>query len=374
MEVGDEMLYIPMFKGRQYEHKVMGDTAQYFSESMVPLIEILKDHYRPTDFATDPKTGEYLRRGRGKQLRRYRTKPTESDRDTLQYYSGLVSSKKAFIDYFRFTTDLYGRQLKASALELSVKINQNENLYVERLLEIQHYPTLIPVLSIKKGFFPQVYKVTNLVERLQDSNTQIAVRFDDVAFEAFLFEICPVLRDEDYIMYDISEQNVSSKRMELDEFNKVQTSAHKIILNSPRKRNVNNGDYENRMYTSLIDNSARNVREEYSNIIGFGDYCGMKDALPINAKITRGSALALFYQYKANRFMAYVNSNSSEGIRGYINIIPQILEDTHILDPSDTCPVLNEVRVLAFSNSLGGWGNWNKFNMIRYLTQMYENM
>lgn len=373
-EVGDEVFYVPMFKGRQYEHKVMIHTNEYFSENIIPLIEVLRDHYRLTDFATDPVSGEFLKKRAGKRMQRYRVAPTENDRDTLQYYNDRVASKKAFIDYFRFTTDVYGRRIKTSAIELSLKMNQNENLYVERLLEVGHYENLIPVLSIKNGFFPKEYEVTNLVGRLQSVNNQIAIRLDDAAFETFFSDIAPVLRNEDYIMYDIGEQNVYSKEMELDEFNSTNTLAHKIVLNSPRKRNIKNGDYQNRQYTDLIDNSARDINTIFSDILGFGDYCGMKDALPSGAPITRGTALALFYQYNSNRFMAYVNTNSTEGVRGYQHLMPQILEDAHILDPLGTCRAIEGVRVLSANNKSGGWESWSIFNMIRYLTQMYENM
>lgn len=363
-----------MFKGRQYEHQVMKVVNQYFSEKMIPLIEIIRDHYTRTDFATDPVSGEFLKKRVGKRMQRYRVEPTENDRDTLQYYNGLINSKKAFIDYFRFTTEVYGRRIKPSALKLPLKINQNENIYLERLLEIEHYHNLIPVLSIKNGFFPQEYELANLIAKLQDRNTQIAVRLDDAAFETFFSEIYPALRNEDYIMYDINEQNVNSKVMELEEFNRANTLAHKIVLNSPRKRDISNSDYENRQYTSLIDNSARDINTEFPNIIGFGDYCGMKDTLPSSAPIIYGTALALFYQYSNNMFMAYVNPNSKESFRGYSHIIPQVLEDANILDPIGACPAIEGVRELASCNESGIWGHWNKFNMIRYLTQMYENM
>lgn len=369
-----KLLYVPMFKGRRYEHRVMKDKSKCFSDSIIPVIEILHDHYRSTDFATDPVTGEFLKKRAGKLMQRYRVAPTENDRDTLQYYNDLVAAKKAFIDYFRFSTDVYGRSIKASAVELSLRINQNESLYIEKLLEIEHYENLIPVLSIKKGFFPQKYGITDLIVRLQSSNRQIAIRLDDLAFEAFFNTVAPVLRNEDYVMYDIGEQNTSSKEIELEEFNSANTPGRKIVLNSPRKRDVKNSDYENREYTGLINNSARDISEVFPAILGFGDYCGLKDNLPSNQTIIHGAALALFYQYGSNQFMAYVNRNTDDGVRGYFQLIPQILEDSAILDPLCVCPAIDGVRQLHKQNRSGSWGNWNEFNMIRYLVNMYENI
>ena len=341
---------------------------------MIPLIEILQDHYRLTDFAIDPVTGEFLKRNAGTRMQRYRVEPTEDDRDTLQYYSDHVAAKKAFVDLFRFSTDVYGRRIKASAVELSQRLNQNENLYIERLLEVGRYKNFIPVLSIKNGYFPQIYQVTDLIKRLQISNSQIAVRLDDAAFEAFLSVVAPALRNEDFVMYDIGEQNTASKELEIDELNETNTLGRKIILNSPRKRAIQNGDYENRQYTDLIDNSVRDINVTFPNIYGFGDYCGIKDVLPNNVTITRGTALALFYQYSNNQFMVYVNTNSAEGFRGYFHLIPQILQDAHALDPTNDCPAVEGVRMLASQNKSGVWGNWITLNMIRYITQIYKGM
>lgn len=368
------MIYIPIFKGRQLEQRVMENRNQCFSPKMIPLIEVLKDHFRQTEFATDPISGDYLKRPAGKRMQRYRVTPTEEDRNTLEYYQKLLNGKKAFIDYFRFTTDVYGRGINADAVDLSIRLNQNETLYIKRLSELDKFENFVPVLSIKKDFFPQSCTVTDLIDRLQKGNSQIAVRLDDTAYEQFLSVIASVLRQGDYVMYDIGEQNPSSKEIELEEFNALKTLAVKVVLNSPRKRNVKNGDYENRKNTSLIDNSARNINQIYKDIGGYGDYCGIKDNLPGNQIITRGCALALFYQYNNNQFMAYVNGDSAAGTRGYRTLIPQILSDIQLLDPDGTCDAINRIKELSAQGRPGGWNNWNNFNMSRYITQVYKNI
>lgn len=62
MKEGNRMLYIPMFKGRRCEHLVIKDVKQCFSNKIIPLIEVLQEHYPPTEFARDPITGEFLKR------------------------------------------------------------------------------------------------------------------------------------------------------------------------------------------------------------------------------------------------------------------------------------------------------------------------
>lgn len=374
MKAGENVLYIPMFKGRAVEQQVIKSNNQCFSAQMIPLVEIMKDHFRQTEFATDPITGEYIKKTVGKRQQRYRVEPTEEDRDTLEYYKELFRGKKVFIDFFRFTTDVYGTRINANALDLSIRLTRNEALYYERLCELEEFENLIPVLSIKKNFFPRSFSATDFIEKLQKGNAQIAVRLDDDAYEEFAAVLADALRENDYIMFDIGEQHPIAKEIEIEEFNNLPTLATKIVLNSPRKRNVKNGEYENGKYTELIDNSARNVKHLYKNVAGYGDYCGMKDNLPGNQIITRGCALALFYGYSSNKFKAYVNTDSEAGVSGFLALIPQILADAKELDPDDTCGAIRYIKELSTRGKSGNFCTWNGLIITRCIEQVHRNI
>ena len=241
-----------MFKGRKYEHIILKDENRCFSHEILPMIEIIQDHYQTTQFKTDPETGEYIKEQHGKRLQRVRCDPTDEDRDTLAYYRQLLNGKKAFVDLFRFSSARYGSGLDTSKLILSLKLNQNETLYLERLKEVAQSAPFIPVLSLKKDYLSSEEWVTHAIKQLQSLCPEIGVRLDEEAFERYLSKVATLLREKDYLMYDIGEQKVSSKEMELDEFHKKVTKASKIVLNSPRLRRITNGDFDNRAYTETL--------------------------------------------------------------------------------------------------------------------------
>lgn len=366
-------MYIPMFKSRRIEKAAIIQNGAYFSDIIVPMIEILQEHYKQTDFATDDETGEYLKRLKGKRLVRYRVPATDKDEDTLEYYANqLFRNKKAFVDYFRFNPEKYGKgNIKAESVPLSIKLNQDENLYISKLKAVCDYENLIPVLSVKDGFCDSEYGILNVINDLQKLTDEVAVRLDDSAYEVYSESVAPVLRKSDYLMFDICEQNMRSKQIDLEEFNELRTPANKILLNSPRVGKIKNGNFENG-FTPLIDNSARDVSVKYDEIVGFGDYCGLKDNLPQNRSFSRGCALALFYFSENNKFMTFVNKDVDKGTLGYKDVIPNILAKRKELDPLGRCPVIREILAMVSEGKSGNWDTWNRLTVSRYISQMAQ--
>ncbi len=70
--------------------------------------------------------------------------------------------------------------------------------------------------------------------------------------------------------------------MELEEITRNEICAKIVLLNSPRKASIKNGEYNTHGVTDLINNCAKCKAEEYG-LEGYGDYCGLKNALPFNA-------------------------------------------------------------------------------------------
>lgn len=368
------MLYIPMYKARRCEISTMKKANNYFSDKIIPLIEILQDHYGKTEYDIDPATGEAIKEKHKSREVRKRKAPTSDDIDTLSFYSECVGNKKAFIDYFRYSTKVYGRNIDTTRTTLSIQLNQNEKLYTSRLEALSKYSNLIPVLSIKKDYYFQNYKLEDFIKHLQHGNNEIAVRLDESSFGDFAKRLASVIRETDYLMYDIGEQKASSKTFELTEFENLVTRGKKIVINSPRKRATLNGAYENKKFTSLIDNSARDLGRTYQTIIGFGDYCGLKDTLPTKGGSRSGCALALLYLYDKNQYMTYVNPNKEDGEQGFHKLIPQITADSPLLDTSKTCPVMKEIVQMGKDGTCGGWSGWIRLTCMRYLHQMHANI
>jgi hypothetical protein len=301
---------------------------------------------------------------------RIKETPIEADIITLDYISDLMGNNKAFIDYFRFTIKKYGKNINIRSTELALKLSRNSVLYKKRIKEISKYSNLIPIVSIKPEISFGKNELEEFLIELQGENEAIGLRITEEYLGGCSELIKNVLRYTDYLLFDIGEQNPTSKFMELEEVMDLEASAKTILLNSPRKSGAKNGDYEELGITELIDNSAKDEFNKYG-FIGFGDYCGLKDNLPLNGSNGAGAAHALLYDYKENEFYSFMNPNSSEGVFGYYKIIPIILNKKDILDPLHNCPGIQKIQELVSS---GSWCTWINIIITRYIHQMYTNI
>lgn len=375
------MIYVPIFKVRTEEMLVSKKMNYCFSDNIIPLFEILKDQYK-TRYQVDPITQEYIYEQGNKRKKRIKEEPTEKDIITLDYISNLINNKNAFIDYFRFTIEEYEKNMGSkkiknvdiSKMQLAWKLSRNTTLYIEHECNVSKYENLIPTISVKSYFAFKKDQLQKLLLNLQEKSKSIALRLT----EEFLDEYCDLIKDTfretDYLLFDIREQNPISKFMELDEVRKLKFKGKKILLNSPRKASINNGDYEEQGVTELIDNCAR---EEYINydFHGFGDYCGLKDELPTRGNTAgKGAALALLYNYNDNSFYSFLNPDTKQGISGYKKIIPLILSKKHFFDPINSCPAIQKIETMRKEGRCGNWRSWHNINMTRYLHQIYYNM
>lgn len=364
------MIYVPILKTRREEMNVSEKLNYCFSDKIIPLFEVLNDRYKTT-YKIDPETQDYIHIRKGKRNMRIKEHPTEADIITLNFINDLMRNEKAFVDYFRFTIERYGKNIDISKTELAWKLSRDRNLYKNRVKDISRYENLIPVVSIKPGFSFGKKELEELLIELKDANESIGLRITEEYLKEYSILIKSALRVTDFLLFDIGEQNPTSKIMEMEEVMELECEAKKILLNSPRKADLKNGEYEKMGFTALIDNSAREVFDEYG-FEGFGDYCGLKDALPANdGSNGTGAALALLYSYTQNAFYSFLNPDTSKGMSGYHEIIPLILSKKEFLDPLNSCPAMNKIKELETS---GNWSTWHNVNITRYIHQMYCNI
>ena len=359
-----------MLKMRSEELRVVKKMKGYFSDKIIPLIEILDDKYEPR-YKMDSMTNEFIYKEVGKSRRRVTEVPQESDIITLEFLNELVNEKPLFIDYFRFTRKKYGNNIDFSKVELAWKLNNNEELYKNKIRDISKFSNMIPVVSIKKEFGMKKGHLKNFLLEIHEKNNSIALRITEEWLEEYDEVIKEVLTNRDYLLFDIEEQSPETKFMELEELIEKDYNAQIVLLNSPRKLSINNGQYPAHGVTDLIDNSARDKVSEY-DLDGYGDYCGHKDTLPmLGGSNGTGAALALLYDYKSNEFYSYVNKDTSQGMRGYLALIPVILAEKMILDPLDECLAIKEIENLKSS---GNWTTWININLTRYIHQIHKYM
>ncbi|WP_342716696.1 hypothetical protein AAG068_01585 [Bacillus paramycoides] len=364
-------MYLPIMKNRNEELRVINNMSYLFSDSMIPLIEIIRDEY-DVKYRTDESTGEYIYEEKpgSKRRKRIKLEPTEEDIITLEKIEQRLNGKKGFIDFFRFNEGEYDNKV-FKGIELSFTLSRDFNYYKKRLLQIGKFDKLYPVISIKDGFNISEQDLINLTTELKRDNSSIAIRITDLYLEDYTEFIEDYLTENDFVMLDIRNQHVDSKFIELEEFKDLDTDATKILLNSPRSRNYKNGDYEDCEFTEKIENKVAIKYAEYE-FDGFGDFGGLKDDLPTDAGGNgTGAALGLMYLKEKNAFYSMVNYDTKMGVRGFEFVRSKVIDKLHLLDSDSDCVAVK--RIKDMEERYGNWGTWSNLTLTRYIHQQAKN-
>ena len=367
-------MYVFLLKGRKAEFNVAQNMNYCFSNDVVPLFEIINELYNPK-YKLDPKTGDYLLvlKENAKKRSKVKLNPLDEDVNTLEKISGYLNGKIAFIDYFRFSTDKYGNRISLSKVLLARKLSADASKYYEKLITIANYENLIPVLSVKKSFTLKMHELEEIINQLQLRSKKIAIRVEYAYFEEMFETIRGLLRSEDFVLFDIGNLSIKSCKIELEFFKDAEILAKKIVLNSPRRKEIKNGLYENQEITKYIDNSVASRFKEF-DFEGYGDYGGLKDVLPEDVVNSgKGAALSLLYSYNKNAFYSFSNSDTKLGVSGYKSVVDGILSMKVDLDPIGDCPAMQKIVQMKDSGKFGIWSTWNEITLTRYLHQLYAN-
>lgn len=362
------MIYVPMLKTRLEELRVTKEMEYCFSDKIVPLFEIINELYKTT-YQKD-ENGEFIYEQHKTRMLKVKAMPTEADIITLQSLNDIMKGKLMFVDYFRFSIKKYGKNISYTKAELSFDLNNSLELYKKKVLETTKYTNMIPVVSVKPDCdFPK-FDLAEFVTKLQKRTIHIALRITEEWIDKTK-DIIQNLRESDFLLFDIEEQNPDLKFMEIQELMELQANCQIILLNSPRKLALKNGEYPEHSQTDLINNCARIVARD-NEFNGYGDYCGLKDAMPLNdGSNGTGAALALLYDYNENIFYSYCNHDTSLGTLGYKTLLPIIREDEPMLNADKDCPGFAKIHTLT---STGNWNTWHHINAVRYIHQIYKNM
>ncbi|REB04762.1 hypothetical protein DVB69_16895 [Sporosarcina sp. BI001-red] len=360
-------MYLPIMKNRNEELKVISNMNHFLGESIIPIIEIIRDEYN-IKYKIDENTGEYIYEKKPGKRRRNKIKlpPTEDDIITLEKIQERLNGKKGFIDFFRFSEEEYDNK-DFKGIELSFTLSRDYKYYKKRMLQIGRFSNLYPVISIKKGFKISEHDLLKLVNELRRDNSSIAIRITDIYLDDYLEFLEEHLTEIDFIMLDIRNQHVDSKFMELEEFQELETDANKTLLNSPRSREYKNGDYENLEFTKKIDNGVAIKYKDYE-FDGFGDFGGLKDDLPSEGGGNgTGSALGLIYSKEKNSFFSIVNSDTNLGVRGFKYVRSEVLNRLALIDSENDCIAVK--RIESMEEKFGNWATWSNLTLTRYIHQ-----
>lgn len=362
------MIYIPMLKTRGEELRIIKEMKFCFSDKIIPLIEIINEKYE-TVYKKDS-NGEFILQKHNNRKYKVKEVPTEKDIITLPYIDEIVNHSLVFIDYFRFSLTKYGRNIDFNKAELSFNLNNDFNLYKKKLSDITQYDNMIPVISVKPEFEIPKSELMALVTNLQAKSQHIALRITEEWIDKYE-DVIKKLREMDYLLFDVEEQNPELKFMEIQALEDMRAACKIALLNSPRKSSIRNGEYPEHDKTDLINNCARMVADS-NNWAGYGDYCGLKDMMPTHdGSNGTGAALALLFDYEQNVFYSFCNHDTSLGMAGYRSLLPIIKADESFLNPLGDCPGYRRIHAMT---GTGNWNTWHHINVARYIFQTYKNL
>lgn len=333
-------MYFPMFKNRQFENKIIREYPYLFSNNRItPIVEIIR---------------------------------VKNDVETIikEYDTRLNSSY--FIDFFTFKHEEYVPYTPAN-VEFSASLRDESAYgYLDLLLSTVESEKAMPVISIKKarGFLLDHNAIKNLIKELQEKKDSIAVRLEGRLFDDYFAVINACLRESDYFMFDIGNNNLDAFLFQLDEFRISKKNYISILLNSPRIRTLYNGYYEDEQYTKLINNNAAIEYKTFS-FDGFGDYLGLKDELPNDGGRGEGSAHVLFYDHKNNSFFSVLNPQVKDGVRGFKEVVIKLNMHRGMLDSNNDCLAYKYMdNHIGQNGTYGSWGSWKYILMLRTLSEM----
>ncbi len=369
------MIYIPTLKNRQCELNAAKKLSFCFGKKIIPLFEIVKEDYLPR-YEKDPVSGEFIRELKpGNIIKTKRKIPSlEEDIKTLKDINNRIAGKEAFIDFLRFNLSnngQSGKKIKLEDVQLSWANSNNIELYKSNLRKILEFSNFIPVISIKESFEFNDINLRDLCNILRSNNNPIALRITDSLYDKYTPIISSILNEKDYLLYDIGEQSANSKIVDFEEIAESGYLFKFVVLNSPRKRSINNCNYPHKLPTTFIDTSAKTICTS-NNFYGFGDYCGLKDILPQNINtMGKGTALALIYNFSDNLYYTFLNPNTALSFKGFKTLVPDILSLKNVFSPNDDCPILNEIETMESTN-YGNYSTWIKITISRTIYQMYK--
>lgn len=285
--------------------------------------------------------------------------------------SAIFGDSLLFVDYHRCNLEEY-KQLDVSKLGRIREMSSSASAYLAGLSNLAKYENFIPVLSIIRGIEnPSLSQVEHFIRNFKKTYPERSL---GLCIEEDIPELHQILKKnlgpKDFLFIDIGERPPRSRIVLYRKIGALDSSVKKILLNSPRKRQVKNSDYEENALTKLIDNSARDLYSLHG-FNGFGDYAGLRNDLKLNIKNGGLACAAVFlYDRLSNQFHVYMNPNSEDKVGGLGNLNPKIEDDLSTLDPDSTCIALAQFRADQKAGKNGNFAIWVKRTVIRYIQQI----
>lgn len=342
----------------------------YAPDNLAFLVEVIHGNYK-YDKLIDPETGEPVRipkKCTDGKTRYYKVDDPASEQDvTLPNLAALFQGKTVFLDFFR--CDLSKYSYDAESISLVIEMNTQLDKYRRRLVEVASWSSFIPVVTLKNGlsnFSPNELALLLAELKTLRKGSPVAVRME--SFDGYENVLKSCLNADDFFIFDAGERPYQSLVMEYDDLRELGLLCSKLLLCSPRKRDIANRDFEHRSYVTLVDNSAI-LKYSKFGFQGYGDYGGLRDNLPKSIPVA-GRALALLYSGENLQFKSYLCDDPSLGAKGFNLIVNDILSDRAELDPLRMGYVFDELESKIKTGKSFTYQQWVQYTIIQYVQQL----
>lgn len=370
-------MYVPVIKNQQAEFAAIAvlREAGCVNDEIIPLVEVTAETLRyetMVDPITKKVVTEKVQYNSGaKKGQFYNRKVKDYQKghdDTLSDISQLLPNHPIFVDFFRCDLTKY-KGADHSKCALVLRLNNSLDEYKTRIKSIAAYANLIPVITIRSGIANlSPDELAELISELRSmlDGRSLAVRVEDV--EGYEAVLANELTENDYVLFDINEAPLKSKITEFDELSDVPIVACKVLICSPRRRDIKNGEFANGY---KIDN-GHIVQFRQHGFDGIGDYAGHCDRLRRGGMATKGHAIALVYDGRENAFSYFVHPNANLGMKGYCAISDEILGKRNELESHfGECITLQSIEERRKKGTPGNWSTWITHTITRYIQQLY---
>jgi|AntAceMinimDraft_18_1070375.scaffolds.fasta_scaffold00196_5 hypothetical protein len=342
-------MYVSVLKNRMFENKFLRENGQLFDENIMPLIEMISLKIGKTEYSVQELIDKY---------------------DSYFNYN-------YFLDFFTFSEEEFKKfDAKKTKFSISIRDEKNYDYLNDLLMIVVKSKRGIPTISIKnaRDFLLNEKSILDLIKKLQLVSDIVAVRIKSNVFGNYFVAIDSVLRETDYLFYDIDEDSIESKFFDLELIKQTNSNYKTIIINSPRQRKFNNSSYIDGGYTGLIDNSIRSNYASYG-FDGYADYSGIKNVLPTDGGNGQGAALGMFFIASKNKFFTIVNKDTKQGASGHHHVISLAFgKFAPILNPTSHCPAFNYIdNVFRANGKPGSWGQWKYVTILRYISEIKKS-
>jgi hypothetical protein len=346
-----------------FEKKVLNQFNEYYNEDLMPLIEIMKRETH-TDWKRD-EDGKILRKvvpgqktSTGKQKMEMVHDETTKRDITIKNILEELDNKNAFIDYFRFSPSFYDNNFSEN-MEWSLEISSNWNKYISCFDELIKIRTLFPVLTLKESTHIKESELELVIDKFKSIKKVLALRVTAEYYynhRELIEDLIKKLRITDYLMFDIHENEILGYEDDIRNlFRQQELKCHKIILNSPRRRDLFNSKFDEGISPVAINKPLIDYGDYYAD--GFGDYVGIADNIESEKRGYHGATV--IYNIKNESHYSFrVNGKNFKQLKRLVIGWDQIKEPQY-----KECEGIARVYELNF----GWFGDWKEVSMLSYM-------